>query len=152
MPTVDIDGPKGILVVAHYEGLKGIMVINQVADLDASFDVGQNSASLKAIFLPRYAASTNLKGIMVINQVADLKAILQITQWNDMKAVFVVNQHEDLKGIMTIRHSTSSTVFAKATIRHPDTEGLSAEFRITIEGWEMQGLTAGVYRDLGVIS
>ena len=59
----------------------------------------------------------------------------------------------DLTGIATIRHSGTGEIFSKVTIRHSGTtDDLRAEARVTVEGWEMQGLTATVYRDLGVIS
>jgi len=112
---------------------------------------------LKSLLTIRHPSSENLNAEVYVLSTktgsVDLEAEVTLRQLTrDLQAEFTSQATTTLKGIMSIRHSASVTEKAIFVVRHPDTGTLSAEFRITIEGWEMQGLTAGVYRDLGVIS
>jgi len=159
MPTVWVDGPKVILVVAHFE------------QLGAEFHIGQDSEALQGIFIVRHSTSATLKGVVIINPVESLKGILIVRNISsaDFKGYCTVRQtatlglpaefivrHSDsatLKGISSIRHSSSTTLKGLCIVRHMASPlSLTSEFRVTVEGWEMQGLDAGVYRDLGIIS
>ena len=150
MATAWIDGPKVILIVRHSATtiLKGISTVRHTASplsLDAEFVVNQSNASatLKCIIdVNQSNASATLKGITIIRH--------EVTKGLFTK--FEVTHSEELKGLFIVRHSASVTLKGISVIRHPDNLALRAEFRITVEGWEMQGLSAAVYRDLGVIS
>jgi len=112
---------------------------------------------LKSLLTVRHSDSTALKGEFYVLTTKtgseDLQAELLLRQLtSDLKGIFSAQSTANLKGLFIVRHVSSAALKGIATIRHPDTEILSAEFRVSIEGWEMQGLDASVYRDLGVIS
>jgi len=136
MVTAWIDGPKVIFTVRHSASasLKSTFFVRMAygsAALKAVFHVGQNSANLKALAIIRHSVTKSLPAELVVRHASSI----------------------EFKGITIIRHSTSTILKAILVVRHTAVSlSLRAEFRVTVEGWEMQGLSAGVYEALGVIS
>lgn len=146
---------------------KGVIRHDATNDLSATGEVGQNSVNLQAEGTIRYLETQLFaKGIIThfeqlfakgISRQASsntlfAKGIIRHTATKDLFADGGIAHFEQLFAKGIIRHASSNTLFGKGIIRHSTDIILRAEGRITAEGWAMQGLTAGVYRDLGVIS
>ena len=140
-------------------------------NLFATFTLKTGQENLFAELMVRQETSVDLFNYFVVRQTdtANLFAEITVRQETsvDLFNYFVVRQTgtpaelfayfeaqvtKDLKGIFIARQTGTANLFAEIVIRHPDELDLAAEFRVTVEGWEMQGVSAELYKTLGVLS
>lgn len=113
------------------------------ADLFATFTLKTGQENLFAELMVRQETSVDLFNYFVVRQTGTPAELF---------AYFEAQVTKDLKGIFIARQTGTANLFAEIVIRHPDELDLAAEFRVTVEGWEMQGVSAELYKTLGVLS
>jgi len=147
--------------------LKGISIVRYIAtqDLYAVFEA-QGAAYLYAKFTTQAAA--DLAGIFIVRHTAtkDLYAKFELAQWEELRGILVTRHTttKDLYGKLEVRHTATKHLYAKfesqATaqlkgffvVRCCNFEEIAAGFRVTFEGWVMQGINAEVLEVLGIIT
>ena len=126
------------------------------ADLFATFTLKTGQENLFATFTLKTGQENLFAELMVRQETSvDLFNYFVVRQTGtpaELFAYFEAQVTKDLKGIFIARHTGTANLFSEIVIRHPDQLDLSAEFRVTVEGWEMQGVSAELYKTLGVLS
>jgi len=162
---------KGILITrqsAHII-IKGCCIIKHTATnaVKAVFTVSRSaSANLYAKFTTQ--ATADLAGTFIVRHAAakDLYAKFELAQWEELKGILIARNSSSvaLKGISVIRHTATRDFYAKFgsvstaqlkaffVVRCCSFEEIAAEFRVTFEGWVMQGINAEVLEVLGIIT